>query len=65
MENEEITPLLTSQEKYLNLKILNAAIGEEEERRMKSRQIWLKDGDSNTNYFQKQIKARLGFNMNK
>ena len=30
---------------------------------MKSRQLWLKGGDSNTNYFHKQTKARLNFNM--
>ena len=63
MENEEITPLLTSQEKDLNLKILNAAIGEEEEWRMKSGQLWLKGADSNMNYFHKQTKTRFSSNM--
>ena len=63
MENEEITPLLISQEKDLNLKILNAARGEEEEWRMKTMQLWLKGGDSNMNYFHKQTKARISSNM--
>ena len=63
MENEEITLLLTSQEKDLNLKILNIARCEKEEWRMKSRKLWLKGGDSNTGYFHKQTKARLSFSM--
>ena len=63
MENEEITFLLISQEKYLNHKILNASRYEEEELKMKSKKIWLKGGDSNTNYFHKQTKARISFNM--
>ena len=63
MEREEITHSLISQEKYISLKILTAARGEEEELRVKSRQLWLKGGDRNTTYFHKQTKARLCFNM--
>ena len=63
MEKEEITPLFINQEKELNLNILNAAKCEEEELRVKSRQLWLRGGDNNTNYFHKQTKSRLYFNM--
>ena len=63
LEGEEITPLLISQEKDLNQKILIAARGEEEDLRIKSRYLWLKGGDSNTKYFHNQEKARLSFNM--
>ena len=48
MEMKEVTPMLLRQEKELNIKILNAARQEEEEWRLKSRQLWLKGGDSNT-----------------
>ena len=63
MEKEEITPLFINQEKDLNLKIHNAPRCEEEELRVKSRQLWLKGGDSNSDYFHKQTKARLSFNI--
>ena len=53
METKEVTHTLLIQEKELNLKILNAA-KEEEELRVKSRQLWLKGGDSNTEYFHKK-----------
>ena len=65
MEKEEITPLFICQQKELNLNILNVVRCEEEELRVKSRQLWLKGGDSNTYYFQKQTKERLCFNMMK
>ena len=63
LEGEEITPLLIRQEKDLNQKILIPARGEEEDLRIKSRQLWLKGGDINTRYFHNQEKARLIFNM--
>ena len=63
MEKEEITTIFISQEKELNLNILNATRCEEEELRVKSRQLWLKGGDSNTDYFHKQSKARIFFNI--
>ena len=53
MEKEEISPLFINQKKELNLKILNAAKCEEEELRVKSKQLWLKGGDSNMDYFHK------------
>ena len=45
MEREEITPVIIRQEKDLSLNILKVARGEEEEARVKSRQLWLKGGD--------------------
>ena len=63
MEKEEITPFIISQEKYISLKILKAARCEEEELMVKSRQLWLKGGDSNKDYFHKQTKERICFNM--
>ena len=63
MEKEEITPIFISQEKELNLKILNTARCEEEKLRVKSKQLWLKGRDINTNYFHKQTKSRLSFTM--
>ena len=53
------------QEKDLNVKILKVARDEEEEWRVKSRKLWLKGGDINTEYFHKQAKARLSFNITK
>ena len=63
MEKEEITPIIITREKELNLKILKVAIFEEEEMRVKSIQLWLKGGDSNTEYFHKQIKTRIIYSM--
>ena len=63
IERDKINPILISQEKDLSLKILKEARGEEEEARVKSRQLWLKGRDMNTTYFHKQTKARLCFNM--
>ena len=63
METKEVTHTLLIQEKELNLKILNAARKEEEELRVKSKQLWLKGRDSNTEYFHKQTKARQSYNF--
>ena len=63
LDGEERTPLLISQEKDLNQKILIAARGEEEDLRIKSRKLWLKGGDSNMKYFHNQAKARFSFNV--
>ena len=57
-----MTVLALNHEKYLNMRMLRAARQEEEELRLKSRQLWLKGGDSNIDYFHKQSKARLRFN---
>lgn len=62
MEKEDITPALIDKEKNLELKILKVARQEEETWRLKSRQLWLKGGDSNTNYFHNQSKARRSRN---
>ena len=63
MDVEEITPEILAQEKALNREILKAARHEEEFLRIKSRQLWVKAGDKNTNYFHKQTKIRLSFNF--
>ena len=39
MEMKEVTPMLLSQEKQLNINILNVARQEEEEWRLKSRKL--------------------------
>ena len=44
------------------MKILNVARQEEEVWGLKSRQMWLKGGDSNTKYFHKQAKIQESFN---
>ena len=62
MDLEEITYEIIAQEKALNLGILKVARQEEETLRIKSRQLWLKGGDKNTEYFHKQTKIRRSFN---
>ena len=57
-----MTPTLLIQQKDLNLKNLSAARKEEEGLRVKSRKLWLKGGDSNTEYFHKQTKACQSYN---
>ena len=63
MDEEEVTPGILAQEKALNYEFLKVARHEEEYLRIKSRQLWLKTGDKNTNYFHKQTKIRLSFNF--
>ena len=57
MEVDELTPADLKQEKELNIKILNVARQIEEGWRIKSRQMWLKGGDNNIEYFHKQTKV--------
>ena len=57
-----MTLLALNQEKELNTRMLRDSRKEEDELRLKSRQLWLKGGDSNTSYFHKQSKAKLSFN---
>ena len=59
MELEEVTLETIAQEKALNLEILKTARQEEETLIIKSRQLWLKGGDKNTNYFHKQTEIRM------
>ena len=49
--------------KVIEHKILNVVRQEEEEWRVKSKQLWLNGGDSNTEYFLKQTKARQSYNF--
>ena len=63
MEAEEITPEILTKEKALNREILKAPRQEEEFLIIKSRQLWLKGGDRNTNYFHKQTKIILSSNF--
>ena len=44
------------------MRMLRATRQEEEELRLKSKQLWLKGGDSNIGYFHKQSKGRLSSN---
>ena len=48
METWEISMTSLNREKELNMKILRSVKMEEEEWRIKSRQLWLKAGDNNT-----------------
>ena len=57
-----MTLLTLNLEKELKMRMLRASRQEEEELRLKSRQLWLKGGDNNTGYFHKQSKGRLSFN---
>ena len=63
MDAEEISPKILAQEKALNREILKASRHEEEFMRIKSRQLWLKGGDNNTDYFHKKTKTRMSFNL--
>ena len=63
MEMEEVTPTFLNHENELNAKILKAARHEEEELRIKSRELWLKSGDNNMAYFHNQTKARQRYNF--
>ena len=45
------------------MEILKTMSQEEETLRIKSRQLWLKGGDKNTNYFHKQTKIRMSCNF--
>ena len=63
MEKEELILQYLNQEKDLNVRILKAARDEEKEWRVKSRQLQLKGGDNNIEYFHKQAKSRLSFNI--
>ena len=63
METKEVTLMILIHENELNAKILRAARHEEEELRIKSRQLWLKSGDNNMEYFHKQTKARQSYSF--
>ena len=58
MEKEEITEEVIQKEKELTYKLFHLNRQEEEYRRLKSRSIWLKEGDQNTSFFHKQTKVR-------
>ena len=63
MEAEEVTPTVLIHENELNAKVLRAERHEEEELRIKSRQLWFKSGDNNMTYFHNQTKARQIYNF--
>ena len=63
MEVEEVSPEHLKQEKELNIRILKATRLIEVVWRIKSRQRWLKGGDSNTEYFHKQTKVQQSYNV--
>ena len=58
MEVEEVSTEHLKQERELSIRILKAARQIEEVLRIKSKQTWLKGGDSNTEYFHKQAKIQ-------
>ena len=62
MEVDELNPTHVKQEKEMNVKIINVARQIEEGWRIKSRQMWLKGGDNNTEYFHKQTKVQEAYN---
>ena len=62
MEVEEVSTKHLKQEKELNIIILKVARKIEEGWRIKSRKMWLKGGDNNTEYFHKQTKVQQSYN---
>eukprot|EP00253_Pinus_taeda_P015209 PITA_15209 len=61
-ENEVITKEVLDKEAELQQKLLKASLAEEEYWRVKSRRLWLKAGDRNSDFFHKQSQARKKFN---
>lgn len=57
-ENKEESKQDYLQEKEIFLQIYKQNRKEEEESRMKSRCLWLKSGDKNTNFFYNTMKIR-------
>jgi len=62
MENAIVTEELLDQEAHLQQCLHKACLVEEENWRLKSRNLWLKAGDKNTAFFHKQAQARKCFN---
>ena len=62
MEVDEVTLVYLKHEKELNIKIINVARQIEEGWRIKSRKMWLKSGDNNTEYYHKQTNVQQSYN---
>jgi len=62
LEVNQITQDLLHQETELQRKYHKACRDEETHWRMKSRALWLQEGDRNTSYFHKQTQARNNYN---
>jgi len=59
MENRDITPALLNNEVKIQCSSFQSFRLEEEYWRIKSRSLWLKAGDRNTTFFDRQYRARL------
>ena len=58
IDNQEVQIDLLQQEKSIYQSYLKSLNAEEPMWRLKSRSLWLKDGDKNTSFFHKQARAR-------
>jgi hypothetical protein len=58
MESKTVTETLMNQEKEAQQHLQHTLRREEEHWRLKSRSLWIKEGDSNTSFFHKQAQSR-------
>jgi hypothetical protein len=62
LEKVTITQTLLKQEADIQSKLYKSCREEEIYWRMKSRALWLQDGDKNTTYFHKHTQSRINYN---
>jgi exonuclease III len=62
MEETHVTQELLNRESEIQSKYHKSCREEETYWRMKSRALWLQDGDKNTTFFHKQTQARINYN---
>ena len=63
MEVEEVSTEHLKQEREMSIIILKETREIEEVLRIKSKQMWLKGGDNNIEYFHKQTKIQQSYNV--